>query len=142
MAYYLPLIVRNWRTVLVFAVGMLFAPSRASAECGDYIKILNHKTDSKHSPAAFGSEFPIANDLNNNSPIKAPCHGPNCSNAPVRDFPPSAPSVPVSSSIKEMTEQIAIKFEVSSTPDKFERDHSSQRPIYRAFSVFHPPRLG
>src|SRR5438309_9820303 len=55
------------------------SPSRVSAECGNYVTILNRQ------PIA-GQEMPAV-PLAHHVP-KSPCRGPNCSNLPVEPFTP------------------------------------------------------
>src|ERR1700722_16250049 len=93
--------VRHWRTALLFAVGGLFVPSRASAECGDYITILNHRSANGQPHAMSGSAPTSPPDFNHRIPLKAPCNGPNCSGSPRNEFPPLAPANPVTSRVKE-----------------------------------------
>lgn len=123
--------VRHWRVALLLAGGVLFAPSRAAAECGDYITI-------KHQ-SHTDSEYPESHDT---SPIKRPCHGPNCSTSPVRDFPPLAPVIPVVSRAKELAQPIEMAGKDTTQTARLSRDDSSPRPIHRTTSIFHPPRHG
>lgn len=77
------------------------------------------------------------------APGDRPCHGPNCSGSPTPNTPPVS-SVPASSSTaKETARQLANDSDdCDSQRSLFTRDTTSRRPINRASSVFHPPRLG
>jgi hypothetical protein len=137
----LSIIVRNWRTLLFFAVGMLFAPSRANADCGDYVTILKHGKDSHQGQAILDFESPSQYEFNQTTPIKAPCHGPNCSGVPGRKFPPLAPVTQVNVRLKELTHSVILSDPYATPGFMLARDCSSPDPIDQVSSIFHPPRL-
>src|SRR5438270_582684 len=128
-------LVRGWRAALLLAAAACATPGKASASCGDYVTILNGQSNSDHhaTPAAPG-ETP--------TPAKPPCRGPNCSGSPTRDAPPVPPPAPVSTPAKELTHNLGTLGGADGPRDPFARDASSPRPVRRASSVFHPPRLG
>ncbi|MBP3956157.1 hypothetical protein J8F10_12775 [Gemmata sp. G18] len=70
-----------------------------------------------------------------------PCQGPNCSGKPLRDSMPVPPVPTVPVPVKDQVLRVAA-------PGGEEQgqllayDSTSPRPILRASSIFHPPRLG
>jgi len=136
----LTIIGRYWRTFILFVLGAFFAPSRASAECGDYIIFFNHVSVSDSANINRDSERP-SSESHKQIPLKGPCKGPNCSSSPKQNFPPFAPVTTVTSQVKEMTEQLGFTPNEPSVPPNFDRDANHMRPIYRTSSIFHPPRL-
>lgn len=135
MSFPLPSLIRYWRAGLLLAVGIAFTPGRARAECGDYITIHNAAPGSHHSQTTH-------NNLGERTPFKLPCHGPNCSRSPERQSPPFAPPVVVGSPVKEQAQHVTAIDNDGTSSSSFARDNTSFRPIDRASSVFHPPRLG
>src|SRR6266511_4564904 len=81
----LPKLVRGWRAALLLVVVACASPSRASAECGSHVLVLNAPTDGENHAMPVAGEMPA-------SP-KAPCSGPNCSRTPDHHTPPFAPVV-------------------------------------------------
>lgn len=137
---------RVWPAVLLLASWLGFTPGRAVAECGDYITIRNAPPGSTHHNSTRTGDTqtnnqPLSDGLEIPSPNKRPCHGPNCSSSPVRDHPPVAPIVPISTRMKESAQPLPSVQDESTTGSSFDRDRSSPHPIHRASSVFHPPRL-
>jgi hypothetical protein len=132
MSLYLPLPIRGWRAALVLAAVVLFNSGDASAACGDYITYAN-------TPKSEHAE-PTTTKAHTTSPTKPPCEGPNCSGVPLREFP-SPPPAPVTNQTKEQV-RVFVPHEDDVTCYTFERDPSFPRPIDRADSIFHPPRLG
>jgi len=130
-------LVRGWRAALLLVVVACASPQRAAAECGDYVTILNAPAGStRHampSPADTGET---------RAPARPPCHGPNCQGAPDRHVPPPAPVAPAGPQGKELAQHLDVVDAVEAPPATFDRDTSSPRPVRRASSVFHPPRLG
>jgi hypothetical protein len=158
MSISLPHAIRGWRAVLLLVVVALSPPGKASAGCGDYISYPNsHATDHGKPVAATDdgttpakspclgpncSHAPLSRFSGHELPAKAPCQGPNCSGGPVREVPP-APPTPVTNPTKEQARPFRLHDEDgASSCDKFDRDLNSPRPIHRAYSIFHPPRLG
>jgi hypothetical protein len=114
---------------VVFALALL--PGRAAASCGDHVLILKGQT----------VEQPAKLDTAHRSPT-VPCDGPHCSGSPARESPPLSPVTTTGSSGKE-TAGVAGAHDTCADPAApFERDSTSPRPVRRASSVFHPPRLG
>jgi len=107
-------------------------PDRASAGCGDYVTILNGTSAGSHhdGPTEPGG------------PMKAPCQGPNCSGEPVRPQAPLAPAAPVVPQGKELAETIEGLLPGGGLPSYLQMDSSSERPVRRTSSIFHPPRIG
>src|SRR5262245_34061869 len=136
----IPTLLRGWRVALLLAVACL-TPGRASAECGDYVTILNGPGASAHQPMPGANDGATPNHENTPSPVKPPCHGPNCSSTPDLPFPPLAPIAPVGTQVKELTGHLHPATEADAGPGRaFDRDTTSARPIRRASSVFHPPQ--
>ncbi|HEV3437972.1 MAG TPA: hypothetical protein VG122_11460 [Gemmata sp.] len=135
-------LLRSWPAVLLFVVSLGFTPGRAAAECGDYIGIRNAPPGSTHHSSTTNIDRPIPDGLGTPNPLKQPCHGPNCSSSPVREFPPLAPITPVSTWVKEVAQPFSPLDAEITTAGSLDRDLTSPRPIHRASSVFHPPRLG
>jgi hypothetical protein len=129
-------LIRGGRAAVLLVAAACATPDRASAECGDYVTILNAPAGSTHSmPATTETgETP--------APMRTPCRGPNCQGAPVRDFPPLTPVSPVGSQVKEQAQCLDAVDRAESQREILDRDSSSSRPIHRPTSIFHPPRLG
>ena len=122
-------------------------PNRASAaECGEYV----HHPEPQHlRPCAADriegratTPFAIPTTDTAESPArpKGPCSGPNCSGRP--DHHP-APLAPVPTSGPHAKEVAQLHGAVAPSDGASSRlgDFISPRPIRRASSVFHPPRL-
>jgi hypothetical protein len=131
-----PPLIRGWRAALLLAAVALSTPGTASAGCGDYITYPNSRPDAHSAPMS-----PATDDATP-APAKTPCQGPNCSGAPVREFPP-VPPAPVTNPTKQQARHLGVTDLPNLEPGSaFARDLTSPRPIRRATSVFHPPRLG
>ena len=123
---------RGWRAALLFVAVACLTPNRASAGCGDHATILN---------GADHHAMPMNSDSHDTT--KPPCHGPNCSGAPVRENPPMpAPVSPTGPQAKEVAQILQSVVGAVQTGGSFDRDTTSSRPIRRASSIFDPPRLG
>ena len=143
MTHCLSLLVRHWRAVLLLVAAMSLNPGRASAECGDYITIHNPVPDAHRNLSMPPTHDRLApNEFGDSMPSKFPCRGPNCSSMPVRDSPPLAPVISFSSHVKELVQSPALEDDEASRGSSFARDDTSLPAIYRAYSVFHPPRFG
>jgi hypothetical protein len=129
-------LVYAWRVALLLVVVACSTPARAAAECGDYVTILNSSQNASHTTS-------VANPNPEQMPAK-PCHGPNCSSSPAREFPPVPPAPSTSTnSVKESARNAAGTDDaVAALGSPFDRDLTSPHPIRRASSIFHPPRLG
>ncbi len=138
MAPLLPSLTRGYRAALLLVVVACLSPGRVSAECGDYVTILNVPSGETHQQASHESG---ATD-SHQSPARPPCHGPNCSGSPTREFPPIPPAPVTSNPVKEAVRHAGASDAADASPSAFDRDTTSLRPIRRAASVFHPPRLG
>jgi hypothetical protein len=135
-------LLRGWPVVLLLVAWFGFTPGLALAECGYYLTIRNAPLGSTHHPSTTSADHPIPDDVGTPSPLKRPCNGPNCSSSPVREFPPLAPITPASASVKEVAQSFStLDVEVNSA-GSFGCGLICPRPIHRASSVFHPPRLG
>jgi hypothetical protein len=127
-------LVRGWRAAALLVVVACASPQRAAAECGDYAIILNAPAESAHpGPSAPGETH---------TPAPAPCRGSNCEGAPDRHVPPLAPVTPAGPQANEPAFGLEPTGGADREPRSFDRDHTSPRPVRRAASVFHPPRLG
>lgn len=121
---------------MLFVVVVCASPQRAQAGCGDYVTILSATAVAKtHAmpPVQVADGVP--------APARMPCHGPNCSGAPTRDFPAS-PASPVSQPVKEQAQGLAHAIEADPFRGSLDLDFTSLRPVRRATSIFHPPRIG
>jgi hypothetical protein len=127
---------RILRVALPLVVVACLTPNRASAECGDYVTILNG-TAARH---AFPGDTPDAAADPGRAPVRPPCEGPHCSGSPARQAPPLAPVVPIGSQAKELTQHLGTDGSEADRGAACDRDMSSSRPIRRASSIFHPPR--
>ena len=128
--------IRGWRAALLLAAVALSTPGTASAGCGDYISYPNSHPDAHAAPMAPAADDPTP------TPAKAPCNGPTCSGAPVREFPP-VPPAPVTNPTKDQARHPGLTDPPGEEPGSaFDRDLNSPRPVRRANSIFHPPRLG
>jgi hypothetical protein len=128
-------LVRGWRAALLLVVVACASPSRASAECGSHVIILNSSAVGEQQHAMpTPDEMPAAPQL--------PCSGPNCSRTPDHPTPsPFAPVVTPDSGGKEAAHTLGMVEPPAGSPSYPESSLSS-RPISRASSVFHPPRIG
>jgi len=121
---------RIGRTALLFVVVAYLTQGRASAECGDYVTVVNGPTASAHQTTP-----------QEQAPAKPPCHGPNCSGSPVHEPSPLAPVVPAGSQAKELTQHPGTASASDASPGSaLDRESTSARPIRHASAVFHPPR--
>lgn len=146
MVYDLSLLIRDWRVVLLLVAGISLTPGRASAACGDYISIHNAVRDLASSANPDQSALitnPIAlNEPGNSTPSKLPCHGPNCSNSPVRQLPPLAPATPVGLRVKELVQHPVPTDDDVQPGLSSVCDNTLLSPIDHTSAIFHPPRLG
>jgi hypothetical protein len=133
---------RGWPVALLLVAWICFTPGQAVAECGDYLTIRNASPGSTHHSTTTNIDHPIQDDLGTQSPLKQPCHGPNCSSSPVREFPPLAPITLASTWVKEVAQPFSPLDVEIARAGSFDSDLTSLRPIHRASSVFHPPRAG
>ena len=84
---------RNWRTFCSLAVVVgwfLLGVSRAEATCGDY---LSHGQGRVHNGVPLHHKLVLGgSESEDQTPARAPCHGPSCGKAPVQ-APPTIPLV-------------------------------------------------
>lgn len=110
---------------LLLACALACAPSRARAECGDYVHI------QKGQPAA-------GHDANDPSPPKTPCHGPGCSKGP------SAPAAPLPAPAPTPPEAKACPAGYAASGDGEAGwpapPATAGQPTRLPSAVFHPPR--
>ena len=111
------------------AVAILVAaacsPSRAAAECGDYVHLSKDASDT-------GTSTPVGH---------RPCDDPNCSGKPAT---PAAPiSVPVNDSegSKEFAARAGGDADPNDTRETFTRQVSLNLPDPILAAIFHPPRI-
>jgi hypothetical protein len=145
MRYSLPPLIRGWRAAMLLAAVALSSPGRASAECGDYITVGGKSAMAHHEPAPdTPATTPTAqSETRPAAPGKRPCRGPNCSASPAKEFPPVPPAPSAGPQAKEHARLPETARDSGADPrDPFARDNTSPRPIRRATSVFHPPRIG
>jgi hypothetical protein len=135
------------RAAGLLVIGVCLAPTRASAECGDYLTIHAPGPGIRNTPAKTDlPSHPVPNDLaqllDKTTPQKTPCHGPNCSRGPAHDVPPITSSSSVNSQVKEMAQFLADPSEIVDLGTPTHAHHTLSRPISRSIAVFHPPRQG
>jgi hypothetical protein len=118
-------LLRPLGTALAVAVVVALAPGRAAAECGDYVHILNDRSDA---PPAGAPESP-----------RKPCHGPGCSNQPASPVPLSAPAAPpadpkegAARATDSPRDDDRTGWHLPSSPDAV--------PEHVPQPIFHPPR--
>jgi hypothetical protein len=113
--------------IIAVIVGGMVAPSRAVAECGNYIVY----TDPAHRPV---NEQPMSE---HQSPL--PCHGPHCS-----QMPPSAPVPQAPPNLRILTDDpVVVASDKSVIPPSFESlsaDSNRGDVVRRPTDIFHPPR--
>lgn len=126
-------LVRGWRAALLLVVVACASPNRASAECGSHVTVLNSPADGVNDALPVAGEMPAT--------PKAPCSGPNCSRTPDHHTPPFAPVVTPSPNAKEAAHALVVIDFPDGAPSYPDPLHSA-RPVSRASSVFHPPRIG
>src|SRR5262249_21510856 len=113
--------------IIAVIVGSAVAPSRAVAECGNYIVY----TDPAHSAA---NEQPMGE---HQSPV--PCHGPRCSQVP---SPPPMPPAPPNFRILA-DDPLVVATTVALIPPTFGPYPSGAvngDVVRRPTDIFHPPR--
>lgn len=99
----------------------------ATAGCGDHVVVL------KPAGAATVDDTP---------PPKAPCHGPHCSADPATPLPaPTTGGVLPTATAKELITPSELNESGEGHPSRTPFAPISARPIDRATSIFHPPRV-
>ena len=126
-------LVRGWRAAVLLAVAACATPDRAAASCGDYLTL--------HNGSGHAAEYPTLPNTNSSNP-PPPCHGPNCSGAPVHQPVPLAPASISGPQAKEVVQALDPLDADQSPRLAFDRDTNCVLPIDRTSSIFHPPRLG
>jgi hypothetical protein len=134
MPFSLPSPFRGWRAALLLVVIACASPNRATAECGDYVVVLN-----ANDPASPDGRATPTGMLDHPASPEVPCSGPNCSRAPDRHPAPLAPVSTAGPHGKEVVQTLG-SVEPSDRASSRLCDSISPRPIRRASSVFHPPR--
>lgn len=122
------------RTVAAAALltaGVAFAPGRAAAECGDYVRIGNAPMVGHDRPADLGMPFP-----------GKPCDGPGCSDRPSTPAPPLSAPVTDPSGSKEWAARFAADLVADAGGRSLLPLTSETGAVSRPGSVFHPPRAG
>ena len=122
------------RGVILLVVIACATPGSASAGCGDYVTILSDPHGSAHHAIPAHGE--------STAPLMPPCHGPNCTELPVKHHAPLAPITTVGPQVKELAETLVSVGGTDHPPSSFDRITSTSRPVRRATSLFHPPRIG
>lgn len=107
---------------LMAPIVLLLANAKASASCGDYVHILPNGISADGQPPAHP---------------KAPCHGPNCQDAP-RHPPTPSPTVTVNAPPHDAVLANCATIEAAGT----ERWPSESFPVphHVPSAIFHPPR--
>ena len=110
---------------MAILVGVGCLPSRAAAECGDYVHI------AKQTPANAEQSAPMP---------KPPCDGPNCSQRPATPVLPV--SVPISEVevSKQFTQALASDLHASDVRGFYFVQVQLSLPDPIPTSIFHPPR--
>jgi hypothetical protein len=127
---------RAWRAALLLVAAACASPGRASAECGDYVVVLNGQT------LTHSAERPPSTSLTREAPAdpKGPCSGPNCSRSPDHPVPPFAPAPAPGPHGKEAAQTLGSDEPAECRSSRLD-DFISPRPVRRAVSIFHPPRI-
>jgi hypothetical protein len=141
MFHNLSSLVLYWRAVLPLFAVVLLSPGRASAECGDYITIRGSTSNTQLSHSMPFVDRMGLYEVGFSIPIKKPCQGPNCSSSPQRESPPITPVFPVSARVKELVKQAELTDDTPARNSSLLGDDFAQKPIDRAFSIYHPPRV-
>jgi hypothetical protein len=121
--------------VALALASLAFLPSKAFAECGDYVQILNRPKNEK---LASHIPHPVPNPDEKSTPTPSPCRGPHCSNDPSTPQPLTAIKITLPT-YEESIDHLADDFdEVIGVMWAF--PISNVRPIHKSRSIFHPPR--
>jgi hypothetical protein len=124
---------------LAAAVLLGYFPSRATAECGEYVVILNNKSASKQQED-LKSHIPTETSSDRGRP-HLPCRGPNCSSGPSRHGAPLSAPVPTRNESKVSITQLTPE---NAGAEKKEWRHvptCKELPVHIPDPVFHPPRV-
>src|SRR6516165_4680890 len=109
------------RAALLLVVVICATQGRATAACGEYVTILNTPATEPHTTPA-----PITQQTQSHqeqTPVKLPCHGPNCSSAPTREVPPTPPAPTTAAPVKELARNSSCIDSTSPQPGSlFQRD--------------------
>jgi hypothetical protein len=123
------------RWLVIFALlpvyWLLAGTNRASAGCGDYVRIRGEET-SHFDGSSLGliRSFP--------DPIRKPCHGPGCDQAPIRHMPIPTPPVV---SIRMLDAILATVAERDHAPiQHIPIEGNAELPSPVSSGIFHPPR--
>lgn len=125
---------------IAVAIAVLFGyfPSRATAECGDYVVILNKNSASNQQVEMDShAQFDPSNDRGH---PRTPCRGPNCSSNPFQHTAPLAAPVPTRNESKVSTTQLTPEIAVSDQEEWWPFPTSNESPVHTPDPVFHPPR--
>lgn len=113
--------------------GVAFAPGRAAADCGDYVRIAGR-------PMA-GHDTPTPGHADPEMPTPAkPCHGPNCSSNPTTPAPPLTAPVTDPSGSKEWAARFVAAEGADAGTDSLPPITSDAGAVSRPGTIFHPPR--
>src|SRR5262249_32981201 len=111
---------RGWRVAGLLVVAALLSPGRAEARCGHPGALFKTNLIATEPSAKTQQPQPVE------APAPKPCNGPNCSGAPDRNVPPSAP--PTTSCAKEAA-QVFGTLDPPGSGVPFACDFTSTRPI-------------
>jgi hypothetical protein len=123
---------------IALAVLVGYFPSRAKAECGDYVVILNKKTASN--PQEELKEHDRVKQASEHGRPHAPCRGPNCSGDPSQRNVPLAVPLRIDSDSKETTARFTSETTGADRGDWLPLSKVFGLPIHVPYPVFHPPR--
>ena len=144
MSSSLPSPFRGWRAAVLLVAVACASPNRVRAECGEYVTVLSANTKTCAADRIEGRATPFAIPTTDTaeSPArpKGPCSGPNCSGRPDHHPTPFAPVPPSGPHAKEVAQLLGAVAPSQGASSRL-GDFISPRPIRRASSVFHPPRL-
>lgn len=125
-------LVRLPAAAFLLAVGFFVSPSRAHADCGDYVTIAGH-------PSAHHT-MPPADDTKPTDSPRRPCNGPNCSKRHDSPITPTRAPITPTGETKSLEVRIGADLPPDSGCGQWFTDATSAQPIRTSRSIFHPPR--
>ena len=119
-----PLLLKPVGIAIAILAAMAFSPSRAAAECGDYVHIEKKTTTDADIP---------------NSGHK-PCNGPTCSSKPATPVAPISVPATDSESTKQVSSLADRGLDSLGTQERIALQARLKLPTALPSSIFHPPR--
>jgi hypothetical protein len=119
-----------WQSALAVMTWLVVVPSPARADCGDYVVMGVHGT--------LGKAHTGQPEHSSDTPVK-PCSGPHCSRRSQPIPPLPAPTAPTSSS-QEMGLPSVHEGLLAFDHDTAVVSNERATPLFRANSIYHPPR--